>query len=225
MKVFKEGDRVRVIGWSERNFLRGKAAIGDTGTVRHVFLDSFPRIGVVFDRNIGGHTLHASPQQCRCPEGYGYYVCEDEIELIEEGKPMIDTPARDSVAQALRECKEGYADAFDKAIDAISKAERPEQVMAAKKDLLVCITMMMPLTGATCYFCKTVGYNECDYAKHHGKCLADGSTWGKIFRAYGVLVGALRDYYKGESYTDPEREKRYAEYQRLRAEFEPGETA
>jgi hypothetical protein len=150
----------------------------------------------------------------------------------EEDTPMINTKARDSVAQGLRECKDSYMKRFDIAIEAISEAGKPEEVMEAKKRLLMGISGGMPLSTRTCYFCdinrKSSLKRDCDnceYAKHHGKCSLDSeSTWATINRLQMDLTAALDSYYKGETYTDPEREKRHAEYLRLKAEFEPQES-
>jgi hypothetical protein len=217
---FKIGNSVRLT----KDIVAAKK--GDTGTIRHIDGRN-PPIGVEFDHNIGGHDLPCSPKECRCKDGYGYYVKRDEIELIKEDKPMINTKARDSVAQALRECKDKYMGAFDVAIEAISGAKKPEEVMAAKKELLMTIAHKMPVTSGTCYFCQDRNgpngkCDKCPYAECHKRC-SDNGDYAKIVDAKETLQDALSSYYSGETYTDPEREKRHAEFLRLKAEFESQE--
>lgn len=213
--MFKIGDRVEA---TRERGIGDKGRIGDKGTVKIV--DSCNWLGVEFDRDIGGHDLHG---KIECKDGHGWFCCPNWIKLIKEATPMINTTARDSVAEALRECKETYAKLFDTAIEAIAKAEKPEEVMEAKKTLLMGLVGELPVGNASCYFCKTSDCGECEYAKPHGRCFGASldNTWGKIKHAQRELMTAVNGYYSGETYTDPEREKRFAEYQRLKAEFEP----
>lgn len=218
--MFKVGDRVRVT----ENM--NNVVIGDTGRVMGTINNGM--LCVEFDRNINGH----DGRMDGCKGGkddHCKFLDKKYLELIKEATPMINTTARDSVADALRECRERYAKLFDTAIGAIAKAEKPEEVMAAKKRLLKGLVDNMPLKSDACYFCKihfTPGEWKCDaanceYAKTHGNCNEDGSTWRKIQEAKDTLEAVLNSYYSGETYTDPEREKRFVEYKRLKAEFEP----
>jgi len=212
--MFKIGDRVRAI----EEFCGVKT--GDTGKV----LETSIRPYVEWDKPIkSGHDAFGKGK-----DGYCHSIPERYLELIKEAT-MINTTARDSVAQALRDCKEAYAKRFDEAIGAIEKAEKPEEVMAAKKRLLSALVSRLPIRSETCYFCKihfpentnSCDSGKCEYAKHKGNCNALDSTRRRIQDTRNELLSALSTYYNGEAFTDPEREKRHAEFLRLKAEFDP----
>ena len=85
---FQVGDRVRltVDGPDGNSSLRA----GDEGTVRYLNGSMFLRpIGVQFDREIDGHDLYEADSGC--PDGYGWYVFESEIEPVDSEPMQIPT--------------------------------------------------------------------------------------------------------------------------------------
>ena len=74
MNKYKIGDRVQSI----INYDGYGLTTGMTGTVRKILGGS---IGVVWDKNVGGHELS---EPYLCPEGHGLYVTENDIELYSE---------------------------------------------------------------------------------------------------------------------------------------------
>jgi len=201
--MFKVGDRVR----NKRN--------GDKGTVRAFKSGEY---GIEYDTPNYTHELQSANLLVSCKENCGRWEEPDALELI---PTLINIPARDAVAAALRECAEGYAKRFAVAVEAIERAGKPEEVMQAKKDLLKDIVGELPIDETDCYFCQLQGLGNgcegCDYKKFHGgRCADEGSDYKKIADATHKLEDALSTYYSGESYADPER----AEYMRLKAKFE-----
>lgn len=88
---FQVGDRVRLIIDRPDG---GNVFSGDEGIVRCINNDLFSRpIGVEFDRYIDGHDLYMDEGLCK--EGYGWYVYETEIELVDtEIQPPTDEELR-----------------------------------------------------------------------------------------------------------------------------------
>lgn len=207
--LFKVGDRVRNV------------ARGEYGTIRHITTNknTDETIGVEYDNyDPFKHELLSACLSGECKKGHGWWDKPSHLKLIKEF-PMINTQARDSVAQALENMAAIYALLLNDAIADIKKADKPEVVMAAKKYLLIKLVENLPLTISTCYFCQVHGFgncNNCEYAKHHGKCPEGNTDYAKADAARYALREALESYYKGEAYTDPE----HAEYLRLKAKFE-----
>lgn len=83
---FKVGDRVKVneLGKTDWGVLKNKGV--DFGTIIHIKKFS---VGVEFDKNFGGHSCDD-----RCKDGHGFWLTEDEIDLIEEEpkEEWIPTP-------------------------------------------------------------------------------------------------------------------------------------
>ena len=82
---FQVGDRVVLItqfAGGQRNVLPE----GATGTIVHIIDDSWPQIGVCWDvEPKAGHDC-----MNHCKYGYGWFVCEDEIEIVYESEDDVD---------------------------------------------------------------------------------------------------------------------------------------
>lgn len=98
---------------------------------------------------------------------------------------------------------------FDNFINKINEAETVEQVMKAKKELLVHILADMPLFSAHCYFCIQKYLHDgpnyvcvgCKYAVKHNPCNKEGSSWKKIVKEGQKFIKVIsEEYYKGEKY-------------------------
>jgi hypothetical protein len=131
------------------------------------------------------------------------------FKLLEADKPPkatnLDPAAVSTVVTALRGFREKYVVAFDTAIMAHKAATTIEEVMEAKKGLLLAIVDNFPAYSQTCYFCEANRSicGSCGYVKFHGQCPDEDSDYGKIRSAKEVLKETLQNYYKGESYTTP----------------------
>ncbi|MGG4105255.1 hypothetical protein AAXB25_15160 [Paenibacillus lautus] len=73
---FNVGDKVKVIKTSWNDYIQ----VGMIGTVKHIHPSGQPRIGVEFDKYVDGHTLSVD---CGVPRGHGWYMNEEEIEVID----------------------------------------------------------------------------------------------------------------------------------------------
>lgn len=82
---FQVGDRVVIItpfAGGQKNALPE----GATGTIVYITDDSWPPIGVSWDvQPKAGHDC-----MDHCKYGYGWFVCEDEIEIVSESEDDVD---------------------------------------------------------------------------------------------------------------------------------------
>lgn len=82
---FQVGDRVVLItqfAGEQKNVLPE----GATGTIVHITDDSWPPIGVSWAvKPKAGHDC-----MNHCKYGYGWFVCEDEIEIVSESEDDVD---------------------------------------------------------------------------------------------------------------------------------------
>lgn len=75
--AFKIGDRVRAL----RDSISGNRNVtGMEGKIVDI-KGSVNPYGIVFDENIDGHTLFG-----QAPNGCGWWLCEEDIELVREGE-------------------------------------------------------------------------------------------------------------------------------------------
>lgn len=115
---------------------------------------------------------------------------------------IINEDKRALLIDALQVSKNFTHNVFNIAIEEIKNADTVEEIMDAKCDLLTAIVDVMPLNVAACYFC-LINFPECSrcgYAKKHGDCNRDNSTYDKIQTAKQRLRDELELYYYGESY-------------------------
>lgn len=206
-EMLKVGDRVR--SRVEEKTSKGKIEIGEVGTVWELGRSGFDA-GIKFDRNIGGHDLGVDGRSCE--DGYGWYMERDNLEKIDkkETKLQFDAGVRDKVVKALKSRKSDTQRLYDGAINAMVKATTIEEILEAKKALLIGIVEGMPLGINSCYFCLVYlrgvgGCGKCPYGKVHGNCLnsESESDYKKIHGAKVALLDALQAYYKGEKYEEP----------------------
>ena len=76
MNKFKVEDRVKCI---KEYWL---VPVGAMGTIRRI-TTTYPRYGVEWDINVGGHTLND-----KCKDGHGLWMLENHIELFCQSKPQ-----------------------------------------------------------------------------------------------------------------------------------------
>lgn len=125
---------------------------------------------------------------------------------------QIDEEIRKYLMQNLEAALKDMTRDYRDAIDIISTAEDVEEIMVAKRDLLVACVDQMPMSVDECYFCLLQkrdldgDWNFCDgckYSKLHGKCRAESSTFYELTRMRNEFSDELYiNYYGGELY-DP----------------------
>ena len=91
---------------------------------------------------------------------------------------------------------------IDRYVGAVKKAETVEEMMAAKREVLVNLLKCLPLTPDDCYFCVSqVACEECGYAREHGRCKDVDSDYRKICSLCHDLMWEIKvEYYRGEKY-------------------------
>lgn len=82
---FQIGDRVILTG-NYAGEQRDALPEGATGTIVHIVDDSWPPIGVCWD--VAPKAGHDCMNHCKY--GYGWFVCEDEIEIVYESEDDVD---------------------------------------------------------------------------------------------------------------------------------------
>ena len=90
--------------------------------------------------------------------------------------------------------------AFHRAMSRIDKAKSIDEVMCAKRDLMVAIVNSIPVTDKTCYFCIYNGQGArscfaCSYGKMHGLCASLNSPWRKIVNMKSALATFIAIHY------------------------------
>jgi len=112
---------------------------------------------------------------------------------------------RDTCAASIEERFEKMKEEAERLLDELWHAETYEDFMRAKREFMFAILAALPLDRDSCPFCMRsysplLMCRRCEYAKIHGACNQDGSTFGKIWNALRALKCALMEYYKGEKY-------------------------
>jgi len=112
--------------------------------------------------------------------------------------------------EALKELIDNLEDWLDEfnakmkgIIDNMRKAKSVEEVMKLKKEMLLKILDMMPLSASYCYFCilHFEDCSECIYSDYHGSCIDLASDYVKIMDKKRELWRMIDElYYKGEKY-------------------------
>lgn len=84
----------------------------------------------------------------------------------------------------------------DEYVESISKAQTIDEVMEAKKRLLLEWIRTIPLDEYNCYFClSTTSCKECGYRERHGLCSAEESDYYEISDAKRKLCDLIEEYY------------------------------
>ena len=117
----------------------------------------------------------------------------------------VDEEVRKELVENLREWLRWLSRGLEEYMEEIGRAETVEEIMSAKKDLLVFYFNNAPMYSGECYFCILHAgeeyCDECEYAKYHGRCDDDGSDWQRIRGKVMELVRLVdENYYKGERY-------------------------
>ena len=109
------------------------------------------------------------------------------------------------LVENLESWKEMIDDTINMYINEIKNIGTVEELMRIKRDLLIDFVYKIPLSRDYCYFCladmaydKSCG--ECEYARYHGQCSSDQSTYSNIEKAAHKLIAELERYYSGEMY-------------------------
>lgn len=109
----------------------------------------------------------------------------------------------------LRLTKKDMTKPVDDAIIGLKNASSIDDVMSAKKLLLVQLLGALPTGTGTCYFCiyhkhtgqMTPSCADCNYLKAHGRCgpgAKEPDTWGKMQRMIGDLQHFIgKNYWTG----------------------------
>jgi len=93
----------------------------------------------------------------------------------------------------------------------IENAKTVEEIIDCKRKLLETYVNFMPLADEHCYFCIKEKFNNsdyrtceesCQYAKHHGVCSFMDSDYKKITEMRGLLLIAIKNYYRDETYEE-----------------------
>lgn len=90
--------------------------------------------------------------------------------------------------------------AFYHAMSRVDDAKSIDEVMSAKRDLMVTIVDNIPVTDQTCYFCVYNGGDahscfNCSYGKAHGKCASPNSIWRGIANMKSKLATFISIHY------------------------------
>lgn len=114
-----------------------------------------------------------------------------------------------NLAEADREMKSSF-----KVVDSsLSDAKDINEVMVAKRVLLLDILNSLPSSGLCCYFCicnSDSRCKDCSYAKVHGKCgvasTGNKSTWSRMI----MKIKELREIISEEYWTGKELKEEVA---------------
>ena len=90
----------------------------------------------------------------------------------------------------------------------IEKAKSVEEIMRGKQQLMLELTIGLPVSTRDCYFCllHEMKCHKCEYGKMHGSCTRDEiSDWGKLEISKQYLEKNIYNYYKGETYSNAKR--------------------
>lgn len=86
---------------------------------------------------------------------------------------------------------------------------KEEDILAAKRDMMIAVVEGLPLDNPDCYFCVAKIFNEiptcldCPYKKMHGNCYETDSDFKKIIKAKEALISALHSYHRdGDTYAE-----------------------
>lgn len=81
---FEIGDRViSLVNHPDGNT---RIVVGSKGTVCNIHKQMGRGLGVCWDRNVGGHNCDTFD----CESGHGWWVSDEDVELLEEGINEID---------------------------------------------------------------------------------------------------------------------------------------
>ncbi len=105
--------------------------------------------------------------------------------------------------ERFREWRDRFFRDVERYIKKIRTAKTEEEIMEAKRDLLVSIVQNLPLSKKYCPFCLIYNSNcdKCSHAKQHGDCHEYDSDYSIMLRARNNFIDALKLYYKGEKYS------------------------
>lgn len=110
---------------------------------------------------------------------------------------------KQEIVEAFKYAKQGFTSIFNSAIKALEEAESVNEIMVAKKELLLNLIEELPLGGDTCIFCEM--YDDrcslCDYAHKYGHrvCNSKNSSWATIQDAQDTLKNVIeREYWSEE---------------------------
>jgi hypothetical protein len=96
----------------------------------------------------------------------------------------------------------GKPSPFEEVNYKLKVAKSIDDVMRAKKELLLEILKSLPMDGMFCYFCYVTKCEVCSYAKTHGRCgqyYGENSTWFKIVKMIKDLRECIeKEYWTGE---------------------------
>lgn len=114
----------------------------------------------------------------------------------------------EEIANNLEEELEDFIRRIRTYIKLLREATEVEDVMRLKQDILMTWIADIPISSNTCYFCiknedpeDGINCRNCEYAKHHGICEEEGSSWMKINKLVCRLYNLIEnEYYKDEEY-------------------------
>ena len=112
----------------------------------------------------------------------------------------VDKSTRETLIENFEAWHKRLEERYKLFTEILKDAEEVEDLMSAKKDLLLWIVEDLPIVSDTCYFCLAFDCENCPYAKTHGECFLVLSDWQSIKDARSELRDKLYNYYKGESY-------------------------
>ena len=115
----------------------------------------------------------------------------------------LEKDVKSILEERFKEWKDQFFKNVERYIEKIKTAKTEEEVMEAKRDLLISIIENLPLSKKYCSFCLIYSNNcnECSYAKYHGDCREYDSDYSRMLRAKNNFIDALKLYYKGEKYS------------------------
>jgi len=111
----------------------------------------------------------------------------------------FDKDITNKIVDNLATCAAIVNSEFQRAVDRIEEAESINEVMVAKKDLMISIARNIPTQDDTCYFCichrnELNGCDICSYAQAHGKC-SKMNDWGKMVTLKNDLIDIIKTCY------------------------------
>lgn len=137
--------------------------------------------------------------------GYVQYgSLQATLRLLKKFKDKEDLEEnKQEIVEAFEYAKQDFISTFNSAIKALEEAESVNEIMVAKKELLLNLIEELPLGGDTCIFCEM--YDDrcslCDYAHKYGHrvCNSKNSSWATIQDAQDTLKNVIeREYWSEE---------------------------
>ncbi len=184
---FEIGDKIKSIRTC------GRVNKGDTGTVLG-FRDSPTRIGISWDRNVGGHDCgHGGCGSCKT--GHGWYVNTNDIQLPSESqKQKASKIGQFMLWKAIElKCPEYCTTEDLEDINGWSE-ETLDRIIAKLQSLFLCFN-----DADTCPFCIANGYEtsegkdcfKCGFAKRHAKCSSSESLYTRVQKLGQKVNGSI----------------------------------